>query len=86
MLPIGLAKRLRRSHLLFMGYELDEWSLRVFLRRLWGGDGIVYRSWALDPTPNAVAHDYWRPLNVDLLDVAPQELLEKLCLRFEDAA
>jgi DNA-binding SARP family transcriptional activator len=84
LLPIGLAKSLRRSHLLFMGYELDEWSLRVFLRRLWGGDGLLYRSWALDPTPKAVSHDYWRPLNVDVLADTPQDVLERLRLRLAD--
>ena len=47
LLPVGLAARLRRSHLLFVGYELEEWNLRVFLRRLWGEERF-YRSWAID--------------------------------------
>ena len=28
LLPVGLAARLRRSHLLFVGYDLDDWSPR----------------------------------------------------------
>ena len=51
LLPVGLAAHIRRSHLLFVGYELDEWSLRVFLRRLWGEERIAYRSWAIDAEP-----------------------------------
>ena len=35
-MPVQLAARLRRSHLLFLGYAVDDWSLRVFLRRVWG--------------------------------------------------
>ena len=42
-----LAARLRRSHLLFLGYAVDDWSLRVFLRRVWGHDRLAYRSWAV---------------------------------------
>src|SRR5918993_2586230 len=34
--PVQIAARLRRSHLLFLGYAVDDWSLRVFLRRGWG--------------------------------------------------
>ena len=29
--PVTLAARLRRSHLLFLGYTVHDWSLRVFL-------------------------------------------------------
>ena len=47
--PVQLAARLRRSHLLFLGYAVDDWSLRVFLRRVWGRDRLAYRSWAVQP-------------------------------------
>ena len=47
--PVQLAARLRRSHLLFLGYAVDDWSLRVFLRRVWGDDRLAYRSWAVQP-------------------------------------
>ena len=49
VVPVQLAARLRRSHLLFLGYAVDDWSLRVFLRRVWGGDRLAYRSWAVQP-------------------------------------
>ena len=48
--PVQLAARLRRSHLLFLGYAVDDWSLRVFLRRVWGHDRLAYRSWAVQPS------------------------------------
>ena len=53
LLPVGLAAQLRRSHLLFVGYDLEDWSPRVFLRRLWGEERINYRSWAIAETPNS---------------------------------
>ena len=35
-LPVPLAARLRRTHLLLLGYTLSTWTLRVVLERLWG--------------------------------------------------
>jgi DNA-binding SARP family transcriptional activator len=78
LLPVGLAARLRRSHLLFVGYDLDDWSPRVFLRRLWGEERIHYKSWAISETPNRLTSEQWRQLGVDTLDVTSDESLEEL--------
>jgi hypothetical protein len=69
LLPVGLAARLRRSHLLFLGYELEEWSLRVFLRRIWGEERIAYRSWAVGGAVDPLAAEYWRQRGVDAFEV-----------------
>ncbi len=42
-----LAAKLRRSHFLFLGYEMADWNLRLILNRLWGQRPIAYRSWAV---------------------------------------
>ncbi len=47
VLPVTLAARLRRSHFLFLGYRLVDWSFRVFLHRLWPDEQPAYRSWAV---------------------------------------
>jgi DNA-binding SARP family transcriptional activator len=78
LLPVGLAARLRRSHLLFVGYEVDDWSPRVFLRRLWAEERISYKSWAVAETPNRVTAEQWRQLGVDILDVTADDSLEEL--------
>ena len=49
VLPVTLAAKLRRSHLLFVAYPVVEWSLRVFLHRVFGDEPISYRSWAVLP-------------------------------------
>ena len=46
-LPVALAARLRRSHLLLLGYTLSDWTLRVVLERLWGEEPLGYRSWSV---------------------------------------
>ena len=77
-LPVQLGARLRRSHLLFLGYGVDDWSLRVFLRRVWGADRLSYRSWAVQAAVDPVARDLWRERGVDVyefsLDVYADEL------------
>ena len=46
--------KLRRSHFLFLGYPVRNWSLRVFLHRIWGREKVAYRSWAVEPEPEPV--------------------------------
>jgi hypothetical protein len=89
--PVQLAARLRRSHLLFLGYAVDDWSLRVFLRRVWGGDRLAYRSWAVQPAAEHVASELWRERGAEVYDVSLGTYAEELArltsaLAEEDAA
>ena len=76
--PVQLAARLRRSHLLFLGYAVDDWSLRVFLRRVWGADRLAYRSWAVQPAAEPVARELWRERGVDAYDIDLQRYSQEL--------
>jgi SIR2-like domain len=76
--PVQLAARLRRSHLLFLGYAVDDWSLRVFLRRVWGHDRLAYRSWAVQPSAEALARELWRERGVEAYDVGLDGYSEQL--------
>jgi hypothetical protein len=76
--PVQLAARLRRSHLLFLGYHVDDWSLRVFLRRVWGHDRLAYRSWAVQPSAEALARELWRERGVEAYDVGLDGYSEQL--------
>jgi SIR2-like domain len=67
--PVTLAARLRRSHLLFLGYAVHDWSLRVFLRRVWGHDRLAYRSWAVQAAAEPVARDLWRERGVEVYEL-----------------
>jgi DNA-binding SARP family transcriptional activator len=76
--PVQLAARLRRSHLLFLGYAVDDWSLRVFLRRVWGHDRLAYRSWAVQPSAEALARELWRERGVEAYDAELEGYSEQL--------
>jgi DNA-binding SARP family transcriptional activator/class 3 adenylate cyclase len=78
VLPVTLAARLRRSHFLFIGYPLHEWSLRVFLHRVWGRETIGYRSWAIASGLDGVEQEHWRQRGIDIFDVSPEEYVTGL--------
>jgi DNA-binding SARP family transcriptional activator len=78
LMPVTLAAKLRRSHFLFLGYAPHEWPFRVFLRRVWGGQRVLYRSWAVDPRPESFGRELWRHLDVDLLDVSIADYVAQL--------
>lgn len=67
-IPVGVAAKLRRSHLLFLGYGMREWNLRLVLARLGDGDAHPYRSWAVVPEARPLERQLWRMRDVDLLE------------------
>jgi DNA-binding SARP family transcriptional activator len=71
--PVGLAAKLRRSHFLFLGYGLREWSLRLVLDRMWGGDAPAYRSWAVVPEAQPLERQLWQARDVDMLELTLEE-------------
>jgi DNA-binding SARP family transcriptional activator len=73
VVPVSLVAKLRRSHFLFLGYVLREWNLRVVLNRLWGDQGVSYRSWAVHDEPVPLEEAFWRQRDVTLVDMAQEE-------------
>jgi DNA-binding SARP family transcriptional activator len=78
VVPVSLAARLRRSHFLFLGYEMADWNLRLILNRIWGERPVGYRSWAVQRAPSPLAVAFWRRFDVATLDVEPTSYIELL--------
>jgi len=85
VVPVALAARLRRSHFLFLGYEMADWNLRLILNRIWGERPVAYRSWAVQRSPSPLAQAFWRRFDVAALDVDPRAYVELLERRLEAA-
>ena len=83
VVPVALAAKLRRSHFLFLGYEMADWNLRLILNRIWGERPVGYRSWAVQPAPSPLAQAFWRRYDVTTVDVDPHAYLELLESRLE---
>ena len=77
-IPVALAAKLRRSHFLFLGYGMREWSLRLVLDRISGGEPLAYRSWAVIPEARPLERQFWRARDVDLLEYPLADYIEGL--------
>jgi hypothetical protein len=78
LVPTQLLKKLRDSHFLFLGYAVREWSLRVFLRRVWHEGEPGATSWAVQGGADEVDDDFWRTLEVERFDLPPADYLADL--------
>ena len=68
-IPVTLAARLQRSHLLFLGYDLSDWNLRLVASRLRGGRPAPYASWAVRAAPSPLELAFWRRLDVQAVEL-----------------
>lgn len=68
-IPVALTAKLNRSHFLFLGYHMREWSLRLVLDRLCAGEPLAYRSWAVVPEARPLERQLWGARDVDLLEL-----------------
>ncbi len=78
LVPIQLLTKLRDSHFLFLGYSVREWSLRVFLRRVWHEGEPGATSWAIQAGADEVDDNFWRTLEVERFDLSPGDYLADL--------
>ena len=82
---VSLAARLRRTHLLLLGYTLSTWTLRVVLERLWGAEPLAYRSWSVHAGPQPLEREFWRRRDVEVVDMAPAAYVAELGQALEKA-
>ena len=71
-LPVSLHERLKNSHILFMGYALRDWNLRVVLRRIWDTRRLTWTSWAVQLKPDNPAQEdldrrFWLKHDVEIV-------------------
>ena len=59
LVPVQILAKLTESHCLFLGYTMRDWNLRVFLKRIWRGEPLGSRSWAIEREPDALEKDFW---------------------------
>jgi hypothetical protein len=65
LVPNPILDKVRESHCLFLGYTMRDWSLRVFLKRIWEGQPLDAKSWAIEPDPDVLEEKLWSRFGVD---------------------
>jgi len=66
LVPTQILTKLRDSHCLFVGYTIRDWSLRVFLKRIWNGQPLAAKSWAIQGAPGVIDRESWSQSRVEL--------------------
>ena len=81
-IPSTILERLRTSHLLFLGYSLEDWNFRVLLQRLHsaqGRDGAgATRHWAVLKSAERVESAFWDKRGVNVYSLPLEEFLPEL--------
>lgn len=67
LLPPALITKLKHSNLLFLGYSITDWNLRVFLNRLWNEQTLRYKSWAVQLKTSDFDVKFWQTKEVEVL-------------------
>ena len=83
LVPVILAAKLRKSHFLFLGYNLRDWNLRIILHRIWGEQKLTHKSWSIQSNPQELEQRFWTKRDVDVIDVSLEDYITELNSRLE---
>jgi hypothetical protein len=92
LIPIALSQRMTSNSLLFLGYSLSDWNLRVVMNRIWGARKLVVKSWAVQREPpdaneSKIEQALWEDRdNIELVYCELSEYVKELDTRLSSAA
>jgi hypothetical protein len=69
LIPAYLMRRIRESDLLFLGYSMRDWNLRVILRQIWAEQGFSTGGWSIQRRPSEIDRRFWARQGIEILDV-----------------
>jgi hypothetical protein len=67
LIPAYLMRRIRESDLLFLGYSMRDWNLRVILRQIWAEQGVSTGGWSIQRSPSEVDKRFWARQRIEIL-------------------
>jgi hypothetical protein len=78
LVPVQILAKLTESHCLFLGYSMRDWNLRVFLKRIWRGEPLGSKSWAVERAPDVLEKDFWSQSQVDFFAIPLEDYVGEL--------
>jgi SIR2-like domain len=66
IVPMQILQKLKKSHCVFLGYDIADWSLRVLLKRVWGSE-FESSSWAVHPDAEEFESRLWRKFGLEVI-------------------
>jgi hypothetical protein len=80
-LPSVLSEKLHNCNLLFLGYSLRDWNLRVILHRIWKDRDYDWPAWAVQIDPDPIDQKFWDEHDVEVFDISIDEYVGLLQAR-----
>ena len=84
LIPVKLLEKLIYSHLLFLGYGMRDWNLRVILHRIWSQRELDWTSWAVQESVDRLDEKLWRTRRVELCECRLADFVAALGAAMED--
>jgi hypothetical protein len=78
LIPAYLMRRIRESDLLFLGYSMRDWNLRVILRQIWAEQGVSTGGWSIQRGPSEVDRRFWARQRIEILDVPLEDWVDAM--------
>jgi hypothetical protein len=78
LIPTYLTERIGRSELLFLGYSMRDWNLRVILRQIWAEQAFRTAGWSIQLDPSEIDRRFWERQRIRILDVALEDWVEAM--------
>ena len=78
LIPAMLGSRLNHSHLLFLGYSMRDWNVRVILHRIWSEQALTWQPWAIQHNPDDLDRKFWTRRGVDVYDQTLEDYVPAL--------
>jgi hypothetical protein len=83
LIPAYLMRRIRESDLLFLGYSMRDWNLRVILRQIWAEQGLSTGGWSIQREPSEVDLRFWARQGIEILDVPLEDWVDAMQQLYE---
>ena len=65
--------------MLFLGYSMRDWNLRVILRQIWSEQGVSTGGWSIQLNPSEIDVRFWARQRIEILDVDARASGSKRC-------
>jgi hypothetical protein len=78
LIPAYLMRRIRESDMLFLGYSMRDWNLRVVLRQIWSEQGIHTGGWSIQRDPSEIDIRFWARQGIEILPIDLDEWIEAM--------
>lgn len=82
LIPAPILSRLSISSILFLGYSLGDWNLRVLLQRIWLERELSANCWAVNAFAGYLEQEIWKKRGVQIMKLELEHYFHTLSEQF----